>query len=265
MQFPRNEYEWKLIAKQFEDKWQYPYCLGAADGKHVRITAPHESGSFFWNYKGYHSIVLFAIANANYEFILCDVGVNGRVSDGGVIETTEFYHRLKNDLLNIPKPEKPTMPYVFIGDEAFALKPNFLKPFCQKELNEERRIFNYRLSRARRVVENVFGILVSRFRIFQTPINFKLETIDSVIMACCVLHNFLRQKCTTNYITPEYLDVEEIKKGTVQIADRDCNNGPSGLQVGMNRNASAAAKEVRESYVKYFQNEGAIEWQNNFV
>ena len=61
------------------------------DGKHVRIIPPAGSGSFFFNYKGYHSIVLLGIVNANYEFILVDFGVNGRVSDGGVLEYTEFF------------------------------------------------------------------------------------------------------------------------------------------------------------------------------
>lgn len=48
------------------------------------------------------------------------------------------------------------LPYVFMGDEAFTLLEDFLKPFSQKDLNPERKIFNYRLSRARRIMENVF-------------------------------------------------------------------------------------------------------------
>jgi len=146
--------------------------LGAVDGKHVRITPPAGSGSYYWNYKGYNSLVLMGIANANYEFIMVHFGINGRVSDGGVIEYTEFYHKLKHNELNIPEPSTPKssstkiLPYVFLGDEAFALREDFLKPFGQGELNIERRIFNYRLSRARRVIENVFGILANRFRIF---------------------------------------------------------------------------------------------------
>jgi hypothetical protein len=59
-------------------------------GKHVRIIPPAGSGSFFFNHKGYHSRVLLGIMNANYEFISVDFGVNGRASDGGVLEYTEF-------------------------------------------------------------------------------------------------------------------------------------------------------------------------------
>jgi hypothetical protein len=88
------------------------------------------------------------------------------------------------------------LPYVFVGDEAFVLRQDFLKPFSQKNLNTERRIFNYRLSRARGIVENVFGILASRFRIFHTEINLRLDSIETTVLAC-VLHNFLRRRSKT--------------------------------------------------------------------
>lgn len=107
--------------------------------------------------------------------------------------------------------------------------------------------------------------MVSCFRIFQISIDLKLEIIYLVVMTCCVLHNFLYQICTINYVPPVYLDVKDIQTGTVSIADRDCNNGPSGLWVGMNRNASKTVKQVWEFYVKYFQNEVAVEWHYNFV
>jgi len=93
--------------------------LDAVDGKHVRITPPAGSGSYYWNYKGYNSLVLTGIANANYELIMVHFGINGRVSDGGVIEHTEFYQKLKYNELNIPIPSKPKcsstiLPYVCI-------------------------------------------------------------------------------------------------------------------------------------------------------
>lgn len=70
--------------------------------------------------------------------------------------------------MNLPKPESltadgPPLPYVLVGDEAFQLTDYLLRPYPEKGgLNEDRRIFNYRLSRARRTIENTFGILISR-------------------------------------------------------------------------------------------------------
>jgi hypothetical protein len=179
-QFPTTEGEQIQVGNEFERKWDFPNCLGAVDGKHVKITAPRGSGSFYWNYKGFNSLVLMSIANANYE----------------------FYEKLLHEELNLPLPRKPDksasdLPYVFVGDEAFALCKDLLKPFSQKQLTNERRVFSYRLSRARRVIENTFGIMASRCRVFHTEINLKLEGIETVVLSCCVLHNFLRRSCNS--------------------------------------------------------------------
>lgn len=201
-QFPGNIEEIKMIAKQFQNKWQFPNCLGSVDGKHVKIVPPRGAGSHFFNYKGFHSIVLMAIVDADYQFIYVDVGINGRVSDRGVLKKTEFYKRLNEGALNIPPPEKTTqdsdpLPFVYIGDEAFALRPDFLKPYPQRKLSDhDKRIYNYRVCRARRIVENAFGILAARFQIFHSAINFQsVEDISFVVLACC--------GCIIIYANPE--------------------------------------------------------------
>jgi hypothetical protein len=67
-----------------------------------------------------------------------------------------------------------------------------MKPFRQRDLESlEKNFFNYHISKARRIVENAFGIMAARFRIYRTQINLKLKHIESVVMASCALHNFL--------------------------------------------------------------------------
>ncbi|KAM4027492.1 uncharacterized protein ACNLHF_023212 [Anomaloglossus baeobatrachus] len=197
--------------------WQFPNCGGAIDGKHVRITQPHNSGSFYFNYKGYYSIILMAVVNANYKFISVDVGINRRVSDGGVFKHTTFGQRLLKSKLNLPQSQSnfDQLNFVFLVDEAFPLQKNLLRPYPQSALNPARRIFNYRLCRARRVVENAFGIMSNRFRIFHTPINLKIDSIDKVVLACCVLHNFLRKRDELEYVPPGFVDVESSSDGQI--------------------------------------------------
>lgn len=207
-----------------------------------------------------------AIVNANYEFIYCDVGTNGRHSDGGVLSNTVFYERLQNGNLNIPKLEKVLgcsrhLPYVFIADEAFALRPDFLKPYSRDKLNKATRIFNYRLSRARRVVENAFGILAARFRIFHTAINLKIENTEAVVMACLVLHNFLRRE-SQMYTTADSLDRENIEDGSLRLGERCDLQHMHNLQLGKRGAISEQAKAVRENFKCYFNNEGAVPWQD---
>nr|CAI5868375.1 unnamed protein product [Callosobruchus analis] len=111
-------------------------------------------------------MVLLAVVYARYQFIMCDFGVNGRISDGGVLQNTTF-DELENKQLHMPSDESvkkssKILPYVFVADDAFALRLDMMKPFRQADLNsKERKIYNYRVSRARRIVENAFGILAS--------------------------------------------------------------------------------------------------------
>ncbi|KAJ8928084.1 hypothetical protein NQ314_019382 [Rhamnusium bicolor] len=108
---------------------------------------------------------------------------------------------LKEKTLLLPEPSAlnnvgPTLPYVIVGDEAFQLSTYMLRPFPRSrgKLTREKRVFNYRLSRARRVIKNVFGILVAKWCIFRKPIYASLETTRKIIQAAVVLHNFLRRK-----------------------------------------------------------------------
>lgn len=270
LQFPSSDKEWLDIANQFESKWQFPHSLGSVDGKHVQIIPPAESGSYYYNYKGSHSIVLMAIVNANLEFIMVDVGTNGRVSDGGIICNTTFYKRLLSNSLNIPLPRedgnsKNCLNYVLIGDEAFTLRPDFLKLFCQKELTPSTRIYNYRLSRARRVVENAFGILAARFRIFRRPINLQLKNIDIVVLACCALHNLLRKLNPNDYTPADSLDNEDINRNVFIPGHRTDISNLIDLRNANPRNHSRSAKKVRNDFKNYFCNEGAVFWQYEMV
>ncbi|GFQ97232.1 DDE Tnp4 domain-containing protein [Trichonephila clavata] len=111
--------------------------------------------------------------HANYKFVLVDIGAEGHNSDGGVFKNSIFGQSLEKGTLDLPCPvEIPgttkMLPFLFIGDEAFPLKSNLMRPYPGVALSKDKAIFNYRLSRARRCVENAFGIMASRFRIFES-------------------------------------------------------------------------------------------------
>lgn len=141
-----------------------------------------------------HSIVLLTVCNARYEFTLVDIGDSGRQSDGSVYNNSHLGHAIEQNLLNIRKPEKINpdssvlYPFVFVADDAFGLKPHMMKPDPNQNLPIDQRIFNCRLPRAMRVIENIFGISTSRFRIFRRPIIAKTEKVKLITKAVVALH-----------------------------------------------------------------------------
>lgn len=198
--------------------------------------------------------------------------MHGRISDGGVLQNIEFYKKLQNNNLKIPPAESAEhssriLPYVFMADNAFPLRCDMIKPFRQIDLNShERKIYNYHVSRARRIVENTFGILASRFRIFHTQINLEPHRIESVVMACCVLHNFLMSSSSRNFYAPsECYDQEDRENGTITPGLNTMESNMNHLYRRNYRNITNAAKMVRQDFINYFNNEGSIPLQNDFV
>ena len=274
---PSTELEWKAISHEFEVKWNFPHALGAIDGKHVVMQAPHNSGSEYFNYKKTHSVVLLAVCNARYEFIMVDIGDSGRQSDGSVYNNSHLGYAIENNTLNIPKPEvvgrSPTniLPYVFVADDAFGLKSHMMKPYPNQNLQLDQQIFNYRLSRARRIIENTFGIATTRFRIFRRPIIAKTEKVILVTKAVVALHNYLMKKSTNvdrnnnySYCPSSYTD-QDTRSGLTLGDWRQDQINTGGLQhlqqIGSN-NYSREASKVRDNFKSYFCSpEGSVDWQ----
>lgn len=189
----------KAIAEEFYDIWQFPHCIGALDGKHVRIKCPDKSGSMFYNYKKFFSIVLQAVVDANCRFIIIDVGGYGKQSDGGTFQASDLYRGIISGKLQIPEPANlpqtdMVAPFVFVADEAYPLMHCLLKPYGGTSLSPEKECFNKRLSRCRKTVECAFGILVSKWRVLRTPIETSVEFVDRMIKCLCVLHNVIIDK-----------------------------------------------------------------------
>ncbi len=137
--------EWRSIAEGFEERWNFPLCCGALDGKHVLIKAPPNTGSQFHNYKGTFSLVLLAVVDARYCFRVIDVRGYGRTSNGGTLANSAFGQALRGGTLHLP-PDRPLpgadhrgpQPHVFVADEAFPLrkKPHEAIPWAHPSPRE---------------------------------------------------------------------------------------------------------------------------------
>lgn len=258
-------------------KWNFPHCLGALDGKHVVIQAPVDSGSYYYNYKGTYSIVLLALVDADYKFSYVDVGCNGRVSDGGVFDNCSLREGLENGTIKLPEAEplpgrEVPLPYVFVADDAFAMRTYILKPYPFRDQPAPNRIFNYRLSRARRIVENAFGIIANRFRVLRNPISLHPDRVQNVVLAICALHNFLMSTKETQraYLYSGLLDCEITESHDVLLGDWRkeseiiCSLYP--LQGGNRHHYSNSQKTVRDEFREYFMTrDGEVPWQYKHI
>lgn len=253
MKLPNDE-EWEKISNEFQTRANFPNCIGALDGKHIRITNPKSSGSQFFNYKQYFSIVFLALVDSNYCFRAVDVGHYGKCGDSNIFRQSALNNLLVSGQLNLPNNKAlpnfediTPMPYVIVADEAFSMTQHVMRPYPRRNLNEKKRIFNYRLSRARRFVECAFGILANKWRVFHSAICLDPDFVQLIVLAACVLHNFVRVRDGYTFedtLSNPFQDIEVIGTGGT----------PSN------------AKSVREKFADYFTSPtGSVPWQFSMI
>ena len=196
--------------------WNMTHTIGGCiDGKRIRVECPNLSGTLYYNYKGFFSMVLLAICDANYCFTLFDLGQYGSNNDSGVLANSQMGQMFEDELLHVPhdtklqKDDLHDCPYFLLGDEIFSLKKWLMRPFPGKTADEKERIYNHRHSRARRVIENCFGILSARFLILQKPIRASVENTERYVLACLALHNYLRLTDNAHYTPAGFIDSED--------------------------------------------------------
>ncbi|KAL7294248.1 hypothetical protein TKK_0012264 [Trichogramma kaykai] len=230
------------IARQFLCKSGVPQCLGAIDGRHVCLKRPSKSGSLYYNYKKFYSIVLQAIVDANYKYIFIDVGAYGSQSDGGIFRDSTFERALDDGNLPIPTAgvqKNIDVPFFFVGDGAYPLNTNLMKPFRGLNLSRKQLLFNKRISRARVVVENAFGQTCQKWMIFYTVIQAAPEVVRKIVKSTCTLHNLIMDMEGSCSDSPE-----EAKIGNVCMIPLQEDNSQ--------QRPSQNAKEVREKLIDYF-------------
>ena len=129
---------------------------------------------------------MLALVDGQYKFRWVDAGTAGSCSDAQIFNACQLKRKIDDDRIGFPDPAPITqgcrdVPYFILADDAFAMKTWLMKPCGRRMLTREERIANYRISRGRRIVENAFGILVSRFRVMLNTIELTSETVREVV------------------------------------------------------------------------------------
>lgn len=179
----KNKEDWIKIAAHFYDRTNFPNVIGAIDGKCMRIV-PDKSGSKNFNYTKYFSQVLMAWINADYKFVFIYIGSFGAMSDSIIFKDSKMGQMLEQNWLKTlyQVMKLVVMSFYVVADEAFGLSKQVLHPYAKNNLTVLKRIVNYWHTRARRLVECIFGILANKWRILQRPLEVNNEFCDSIIM-----------------------------------------------------------------------------------
>ena len=192
---PKTLQEIKENMATFDELWQFPFSFGAVDGCHLPMKCPKgglESAKEYHNFKNFYSIVVMAIVDARNRFMWASSGFPGNSHDAIIFQSTDLYNKISNEeylpAYCIKDSETEIYP-VLLGDSAFPFLPWLMKPYGNAILTNEQCYFNYRLSRARMVVEGAFGQLKGRWRILLRKNECCSETLKLMSLACIILHN----------------------------------------------------------------------------
>ena len=237
-----KQHELEDIVETYKRRWGFPGCFGAIDGTHVPILAPTENHADYVNRKGYHSVVMQAVVDSKYLFRDIVIGWPGSVHDARVLSNSKIFNiGEQNKLLPadfcVKIGGKQIAP-VILGDPAYPLLPWLLKPYPENANTiQQHRRFNYRLSRARVTVENVFGRWKGRFPRFLKRVDMEMSSLVTVIAASCVLHNICEMndeevlshwleessQATATYPQPDPLENVNDREDSVSIRDHFAN------------------------------------------
>ncbi|XP_037781859.1 protein ALP1-like [Penaeus monodon] len=267
LKLPATSEKWQDIAKGFYNLWNFPLCLGALDGKRVPVRKTANCGSGDFETKAHDNLIMLGLVDANYQFMYVDVGEKGHSSESGVWDRCTLREDIENQSIQIPPAStlpytNTKAPYVVVGDDVFPLKTYLMKPYSGRNITRDQAIFNYRLSRARRVADNAFGILASKFRVLLQPIASKPVFIKDIIFATVVLHNFLQMR-NGKPVSPELLQREDQEKGIIISGEWEAVSMESLQPIP--RGCSNEAKAVRDNFKDYFISTGAVSWQDTMA
>lgn len=189
-----------------------------------------------------------------------DIGAEGRRSDAGIFASSNLVRLLDTNSLQLPLDKHLDnsgikFPYVLVGDEAFPLSSYMMRPYPQSgNLSVRKKIFNYRLSRARRTVECAFGILAARWRIFRRPIIAHISTAKIIVQATTAVHNLIMKHELQLQLKERHYSV---------LSTNDRNLISTGFQNVHNRSArrNVESIKIRDAFATYFETSNPLDWQ----
>jgi len=189
-----SQKQWQKPASigTFKDLSRLPNVVGAIDGTHIPINAPHEKAVDYFSHYRHHNFGIQAVADGDLLFLDFSAGYPGSMHDARILRNSSLYHKaeqgdiLTGPIVNVNHHE--IGPYL-VGDSAYPISPWLQKPFPKATRDKNEIQFNPELSSARVKIECTFRGLKSRWRILQKRLDSDIKFSVPIAVACAVLHN----------------------------------------------------------------------------
>ncbi|CAL1389253.1 unnamed protein product [Linum trigynum] len=199
-------------------RWKhFKKCLGALDGTHIDVQPLTEDKPRYRDRKGELTMNVLGVCTPNLEFIYVLAGWEGSAHDGRVLR----------DALTRPNGLIVTEGNYYLCDAGYANSPGFLTPYRgqryhlkewgarQPETAEE--YYNMKHASARNVIERIFGILKMRFAILRNDTWFSPKEVTRIVIACCIIHNFIKTEHGVDEIERTYRDKEPEQQPLTEV------------------------------------------------
>ncbi|XP_073055113.1 uncharacterized protein [Primulina eburnea] len=182
-------------------KW-FQGCVGALDGTYINVHVPILDKGKYRTRKGTIAVNVLGVCDRDMNFIYALCGWEGSAADARVLR----------DALSRDDGLKVERGSYYLCDNGYANVQGFLTPYRRVPYHRDswgnrtnapqnyKELFNWRHSKARNVIERAFGLLKKRWAILRSPCFYPLKTQNRIIMACILLHNFIRAQMPDNLV-----------------------------------------------------------------
>ena len=220
--FPSTESEVSRITNGFKKLGRISNVIGAIDGSHIPIKAPHLFPVDYFNRKGFYSIVLQAVVDHKKKFLDICVGWPGSTHDSRILTNSNLYNKFnnQNNLVTTLFNNK----YI-LDDEGYPNLSWLIVPYKNigRQLIQKQTYFNLKHSQTRIKVEQAFGLLIGRWRCLLHNLEVSFEIVSHIVTAYCILHNICEERCDFLPLEEQHHDTETDING-----ETNANETPEG-------------------------------------
>ncbi|XP_073298704.1 uncharacterized protein [Primulina huaijiensis] len=192
------------------DSWKwFQGCLGALDRTLVSVHVPAREKAKYRTRKGTIAVNVLGVCDRNMNFVYALTGWEGSAADARVLKDA----LTRDDLFKVPRG------CYYLCDNGYANVEGFLTPYRRVRYHRDawgnrtstpqdyKEFFNWRHSQARNIIERAFGLLKKRWAILRSPSFYPLAVQNQIILACILLHNFIRNQMPDDPLDENDYDV----------------------------------------------------------